>query len=62
MKNKYFFKSDTRLTNYYICNVEVDGVIYPSSEAAYHAQKFFDEDIKKIMIKDFKKSQKTCSK
>ena len=48
MNNKYYFKSDTKLTNYFLCDVIVDGIKYSSSEAAYHSQKFLDEDIKKI--------------
>ena len=51
MNNKYYFKNDTKLTNYFLCDVIVDGIKYSSSEAAYHSQKFLDEDIKKIMIK-----------
>ena len=49
--NKYYFKNDTKLTNYYLCDVVVDGIKYSSSESAYHAQKFLDEDIKRLMIK-----------
>ena len=48
MNNKYYFKNDTKLTNYFLCDVIVDGIKYSSSEAAYHSQKFLDEDIKKI--------------
>ena len=51
MNNKYYFKNDTKLTNYFLCDVIVDGIKYSSSEAAYHSQKFLDEDIKKIMTK-----------
>lgn len=51
MYNKYYFKNDTKLSNYFLCNVEIDGLIYSSSEAAYHAQKFLDEDIKILMTK-----------
>ncbi len=51
MHNKYYFKNDTKLTNYFLCDVKIDGMIFSSSEAAYHAQKFLDEDIKKIMTK-----------
>lgn len=47
MNNKYYFKNDTKLTNYFLCDVIVDGITYSSSEAAYHSQKFLDEDIKK---------------
>lgn len=51
MENKFYFKNDTKLTNYFLCDVLVDGIMYSSSEAAYHSQKFLDEDIKKIMAK-----------
>ncbi len=51
MNNKYYFKNDTKLTNYYECNIVIDGVVFKSSEAAYHYNKFLDEDIKKIMAK-----------
>ena len=51
MENKYYFKNDTKLTNYYMCTVKVDNLIFSSSEAAYHAEKFLDEDIKKLMTK-----------
>lgn len=51
MCNKYYFKNDMKLTNYYLCEVEIDGLKFSSSEAAYHAQKFLDEDIKKLMTK-----------
>lgn len=51
MRNQYYFKNDTKLTNYYLCEVEIDGLKFTSSEAAYHAQKFLDEDIKKLMTK-----------
>ena len=48
MENKYYFKNDTKLTNYYMCNVKIDNLTFSSSEAAYHAEKFLDEDIKKL--------------
>lgn len=51
MNNKYYFKNNSKLTNYYLCNVIIDGIKYSSSEAAYHSQKFLDEDIKKLMTK-----------
>lgn len=51
MDNKYYFKNNTKLTNYYICNVKVDNLTFSSSEAAYHSEKFLDEDIKKLMTK-----------
>lgn len=37
---KYYFKSDTRLSNYYMCNVKIDNLTFSLSEAAYHAEKF----------------------
>ena len=46
---KYYFKNDTKLTNYYLCDVVIDNLKFSSSEAAYHAQKFLDIDIKKLM-------------
>ena len=48
---KYYFKNDTKLTNYYLCDVVIDNLKFSSSEAAYHAQKFLDNDIKKLMTK-----------
>ena len=51
MENKYYFKNDTKLTNYYMCNVKIDNLTFSSSEAAYHAEKFLDKDIKKLMTK-----------
>lgn len=51
MDNKYYFKNDTRLTNYFLCDVIVDNIKFSSSEAAYHSQKFLDEDIKKVISK-----------
>lgn len=51
MDNKYYFKNDTKLTNYYMCDVEIDGLHFSSSEAAYHSQKFIDKDIKQLMTK-----------
>lgn len=38
---KYLF-----LSNFYICDVEYDGIVYPHTEAAFHAQKVFDEETK----------------
>ena len=49
--SKYYFKSDTRLSNYYMCNVKIDNLTFSSSEAAYHAEKFLDEDIKKLLTR-----------
>ena len=48
---KYYFKNDTKLSNYYMCNVVIDGRKFSSSEAAYHAEKFLDEDLKELMTK-----------
>ena len=31
--SKYYFKSDTRLSNYYMCNVKIDNLTFSSSEA-----------------------------
>lgn len=28
MENKYYFKNDTKLTNYYMCTVKVDNLIF----------------------------------
>jgi ribA/ribD-fused uncharacterized protein len=39
---KYYF-----LSNYYTCPVEWEGILYPSSEHAYHASKTLDENIRK---------------
>ena len=33
---KYYFKNDTRLSNYYMCNVKIDNLTFSSSESAYH--------------------------
>ena len=41
-----FFGEYRFLSNFHICNVEVDGILYGSSEAAYMAQKTDDHDIK----------------
>lgn len=49
--DKYYFKNDTKLTNYYMCTVKIGNLKFSSSEAAYHAEKFLDEDIKKLMTK-----------
>jgi ribA/ribD-fused uncharacterized protein len=47
-----FFKEYRWLSNYHICDVMYDGVIYPSSEHAYQAAKFLDlgirDDIKNL--------------
>lgn len=51
MSEKYYFKNDTKLTNYYECNVKIGELTFTSSEAAYHAEKFLDGDIKKLMTK-----------
>ena len=51
MDKKYYFKSDTKLTNYFLCDVIIDNLKFSSSESAYHAQKFFDNDIKYLMTK-----------
>lgn len=48
---KYYFKNNTKLSNYYICPVNLHGRVYSSSEAAYHSQKFIDSDIKNLLTK-----------
>ena len=62
VENKYFYKDDTRLTNYFVCDVVVDGIKYMSGEAAYHSQKFIDEDIRKVMSKLTPDESKRCSR
>jgi hypothetical protein len=62
MSNKYYFKNDTKLTNYYMCDVEVNGLHFSSSEAAYHAEKFLDKDIKQLMTKLIPDESKHVSK
>lgn len=47
--DKYYFKNDTKLTNYYLCKVKLNGLEFNSSEAAYHSQKFEDYNIKKVL-------------
>lgn len=49
--NKYYFKNDTKLTNYFLCKIKLDNLIFSSSEAAYHSEKFLDHDIKILMTK-----------
>lgn len=51
MDKKYYFKSDTKLTNYFLCDVIIDNLKFSSSESAYQAQKFFDNDIKHLITK-----------
>jgi ribA/ribD-fused uncharacterized protein len=47
-----FFKEYRWLSNFHMCDVMYDGVIYPSSEHAYQAAKFLDlgirDDIKNL--------------
>ena len=47
----YKFKKDSKLSNYYECNVRYDGIMYKSSEAAYQAAKFNNITIKYEMSK-----------
>ena len=51
MNNKYYFKDDTKLTNYLLCDIVIDNIKFSSGEAAYHYQKFKDKDIKKLILK-----------
>ena len=51
MNNKYYFKDDTKLTNYFLCDIVIDNIKFSSGEAAYHYQKFKDKDIKKLILK-----------
>lgn len=44
-RDEYFF-----LSNFYICNVKIDGVIYTSAEAAFQAQKCVNPEEKKRFI------------
>ena len=41
------FSKNTYLSNFYPCNVEFDGVVYKSSEAAWQAQKTLDLEQRK---------------
>lgn len=41
-KGEYAF-----LNNFYECSVEYDGIVYSNNEAAFQAQKTFDEELKK---------------
>jgi ribA/ribD-fused uncharacterized protein len=44
-----YFKNDSPLSNYYLCNVTLaNGLTFSSSEAAYHSQKFFSYADKKL--------------
>lgn len=42
-----FFGEYRFLSNFYVCNVELDGIIYPSSEHAFMAEKTEDVEVKK---------------
>ena len=41
------FSKNNYLSNFYLCNVEFDGVVYKSSEAAWQAQKTLDLEQRK---------------
>lgn len=44
----YGFFGDYRfLSNYHLIDIEIDGIVYPSSEHAYMAQKTLDEEIRR---------------
>ena len=51
IQNSFYFKNDSKLSNYYICPVKIDGLLFQSSEAAYHAQKFKDPVIQQLMTR-----------
>lgn len=38
------------LSNFYLVRVEVDGLIYPSTEHAYQAQKTLDSDLRQMFM------------
>ncbi len=39
------------LSNFEVCDVEIDGDMYGSSEAAYMAQKTLDKEVRKLFLK-----------
>lgn len=47
---KGFFNEYEFLSNFYLCPVEYDGILYPSSENAYQAQKTLDIEERKKFI------------
>lgn len=51
-KDEYSF-----LSNFYLCSVQFDSVIYPSLEHAYVAAKTFDQEVRQL-IKDIAKPGK----
>ena len=49
-----FDKEYRFLSNFYLCKIEIDGIVYPSTEHAYQAAKTTNWDVKRHII-----SQKT---
>lgn len=44
-----FFGDYRWLSNFHVCNIEMDGLVYPSSEHAYMAQKTLDMEVRKTI-------------
>lgn len=45
-----FFKEHRFLSNFHECEIEYDGIIFHSSEAAYQAAKTLDPEVRKLFI------------
>lgn len=45
-------------SNFYPCEIEYEGIVYPSSEHAYQAAKTLDKDLR-LLIKDLEKPGQT---
>jgi len=44
---KGFFEDYRFLSNFHLCDINYDGIVYPSTETAYQAAKYDDEKLKK---------------
>lgn len=51
-----FFKEHRFLSNFHLCDIEYEGIVYPSTEHAYQAAKSLDPDVRKQFL------PLTCSK
>ncbi len=49
--HELFFDNSHPLSNVYPCNIEIDGVVYPSAEHAYHCSKFVDPNIVREILR-----------
>lgn len=52
-----FFKEHKFLSNFEVCEVEYEGIIYPSSEAAYQAAKVLEDEDKRMEFTRYNPSE-----